>query len=35
MSMAFGTSCAVGRADGHLSGRASPWPGCDQRETRL
>jgi hypothetical protein len=35
MSMAFGASCAVERPDGDLSGRASPWPGCDQRETRL
>lgn len=35
MSMAFGTSCAVERAEGHLSGRASPWPGCDHRETCL
>jgi hypothetical protein len=26
---------AVESAAGQLSNRASPWPGCDQRETRL
>jgi hypothetical protein len=35
MTMAFGEDCLVENAASYLSGRAPPWPDCDQRETRL
>jgi hypothetical protein len=35
MTMSFWEVGAVPSAAGQLPDRASPWPGCDQRETRL